>query len=293
MAPAAEPPQVDVLVVNYRTPELTCAAVAAVAGPDVALWVRDNSADIDPEQLAAAAAGTPCELRSDARNTLYAAGNNELYALGRAPLVLLLNPDVLLARADLAAMVEALGADDRLWAVAPRLLNPDGSPQDYYRRLPDLPVVLADRVPPLRRVLRRAWARHTYAGERLEGRAALEAPPGACLLLRRDAVGPVLFDERFSLFYNDTDLSRRMAAAGRRVELVPGASAVHGRGVSLAKARDRDPWVVARLYDRNALAYARAHLRGWQLVALVVAGRSVAERAQRLAQRVKRNSPSA
>ena len=278
---------VDVLIVNYQTPELTVQAVAELAGPQVSFWVRDNSDDVEPQALASASGQSPHRLLRDGRNTLYAAGNNEIYRLGDAPYVLLLNPDVLLSRAALGELVDALLADTDLWAVAPRLLNSDGSPQEYYRRFPTLLTVLCDRVPHLRRVFPGRWRRHVYAGESFTRRRSLESPPGACLLLDRHQVGPELFDERLSLFYNDTDLCLRMSQRGGRLDLVPTAPAEHIRGASLTRARERDGYVVARLYDANCLAYTRKNLTGWPLVLAVILARRLAEGVLRLRARVR------
>jgi GT2 family glycosyltransferase len=131
--------------------------------------------------------------------------------------------------------------------------------------------VLADRVPPLRRVFRGQWRSHLHEGESFDHRRTVEAPPGACLLLDRQQVGATLFDERLQLFFNDTDLCHRMADRGAQVELVAEATARHLRGASLAEARSRDRYVVSRRYDADCLAYCRKHLTGWQVVGAVVA----------------------
>ena len=282
---------VDVLIVNFRTPELTLLAVAELAGPQVSFWVRDNSGDIEPQSLVAASGHSPSRLLGDGRNTLYAAGNNEIYRLGHAPYVLLLNPDVLLSRSGLGEMLDALGADNALWAVAPRLLNSDGSPQEYYRRFPTLLTVLCDRVPQLRRVFPGRWRQHVYAGESFAERRSIESPPGACLLLDRHQVGPELFDERLSLFYNDTDLCLRMSQRGGRLDLVPTALAEHILGASLSRARARDKYFVARLYDANCLAYVRKNLAGWPLVLAVIMARRLAEGVLRILAQLRFRAP--
>ena len=279
------PAPVDVLLVNYRTPELTLRAVRHLAGPDVSFFVRDNSGDVEAAALTAAAGTAPVRLRHEGGNSMYAAGNNELYALGNAPYVVLLNPDVELGRDALAVMVDGLLADDSVWAVTPRLLNLDGSAQEYYRRFPTLLTVLCDRVPPLRRVFSTTWSRHVYAGEQVHRNQYVESPPGACLMIDRSQTPIPLFDDRLRLFFNDTDLCLRMAQLGRRVSVVPGATARHARGASLAEARSDDRWLVARMYDADCLRYARKHLRGWPLVALVVGCRRLAEYGIRIARR--------
>jgi N-acetylglucosaminyl-diphospho-decaprenol L-rhamnosyltransferase len=269
--------RVDVLLVNYLTPELTAAAVRSLAGASVSFWVRDNSSDLDVRGVRDAAQGSALVVRADGRNSFYAEGNNELYSLGDAPYVLLLNPDVQLTREALDHLLSGLRSGHSVWAAAPRLLNPDGSPQDYYRRLPSLGSILCDRLPLLRRLMRRTWARHIYHDEAMDVRRTLEAPPAACLLFKRELVGTFLFDEAYSLFYNDTDLCRRMIGLGYSAVLIPCATATHLRGASLAKARSLDRFRVARLYDRNCLSYSKSNIRHWWLVSGALLLRRMAE----------------
>ena len=259
---------VDVLVVNYLTPDLTHQAVRALSSSGAAFFVRDNSGDLDSKQLRTESPSTT--VVSDGTNNYYARGNNDLYVRGSRPLVLLLNPDVVLRPASLATLINELSKDDDLWAVVPQLLNEDGTFQPYYRRLPTLLTIICDRLPPLRRLFRDAWARHMYADLVAGQRFSPEAPPAACMLLRRECVGSLLFDENLTLFYNDTDLCLRMRAAGRRLDLIPEAPAVHLRGASLARLRSTDRFAVAAIYDKDCLAYARKNLRGWRAVQVAV-----------------------
>jgi GT2 family glycosyltransferase len=60
---------------------------------------------------------------------------------------------------------------------------------------------------------------------------------GACMVIRRevfDAVGG--FDERFFLYWEDTDLCKRISAAGWRVVYYPKAEIKHQVGVSSSKS---------------------------------------------------------
>jgi GT2 family glycosyltransferase len=278
---------VDVLLVNYRTPDLTVKAVAALAGPMVSFWVRDNSGDVVVDDLADASRPSAVRLVWDGGNSLYAAGNNEIFRLGHARYVLLLNPDVLLPRQALAVLLRELRSGSGLWAVAPRLVNSDGTPQDYYRRFPSTLTVLCDRIPVLRRLCRGHWRRHIYANESFDIRRDVEAPPGACLLLDRNQLNGQLFDETLSLFYNDTDLCLRMARRGRRLILIPGAVAAHVKGASLDRAREEDRYSVARLYDANCLSYSRKNLKGWRFVLAAIAARRVVERFLRVVGRMR------
>ncbi len=257
---------VDVLVVNFRTPELTVQAVDAVRGPDVRALVYDNSGDVPPGLADRA------DLRGDGSNHLFADANNALFGSSDSPLVLLLNPDVVLSHADLLRLVSALEDEPAAWGAAPALRNPDGTPQNYLRRLPGLRALLADRLPPLRPFLRRSWDAYYCRDVDLAADGHAEQPAAACLLLRRARVAGPLFDPSYPLFFNDTDLARRLNRSGPCL-YVAGVHAVHHAGASIGMARAQHRSWVRRQYDDSLLRYARANVRGWQLLVPVVLAR--------------------
>ena len=260
---------VDVLMVNYRTGDLTRRAAAAVAGPGVDVWVWDNSGDVQaapPDGLAG--------LFGDGRNIWFAPANNALARHCDGEFILLLNPDVELAHDGLLELVRFMGTHPRAWAAAPRLLNVDGTDQDYLQRLPDLQALLADRLPPLRRVLRRAYGRFMAADVDLRCEQVVVQPPAACLLLRRAALAEPLFDPAYRLFFNDTDLARRMNVSGE-CWLVPSVTAVHLRGESFRREKPSSGYFIAREYDKALLRYARNNVRGWWVLLPVIVARLV------------------
>ncbi|MDP9100845.1 MAG: hypothetical protein M3N21_01685 [Actinomycetota bacterium] len=263
MTPTAS--HVDALVVNYGTGDLVRKGCACVSGPGVHLWVWDNSGELlaDPPPDLAALCG-------DGTNQYFARPNNELFAQCDGDYVLLLNPDVELEYATLQRLVQDLVERPAAWGAAPRLLNPDGSDQDYLQRLPDLAGLLADRLPPARLFLGRAYRRYMAHDVDLAMSHVAVQPPAACLLLRRSALGGALFDESYRLFCNDTDLARRLNADGH-CWYDADATAVHLRGESFTRERRRSGFRIAREYDRTVLRYARRNIRGWWVLIPVVA----------------------
>lgn len=258
---------VDVLMVNYGTGDLAREACKHVAGEGVRILVWDNSGEL----LAGAPPGV--ELDGTGVNVFFADANNALHARGSSPYVLLLNPDVLLAHADLLRLVTALEQHEDCWGAAPRLLEPDGSDQRYLHALPTLTALLADRLPPLQRLLRRSHRRYRQLDVDLGLSQVVEQPPAACLLVRRDVLGERLFDPAYRLFFNDTDLARRLNATGG-CWYAAEVTARHLRGASFARLGKG--YAVAREYDRALLRYARANVRGWPVLVPVVAVRWLA-----------------
>lgn len=248
---------VDVLLVNYRTGDLVLTATQLVGGPGVHVWVHDNSGEVlaDPPPAVT--------VLGDGSNAYYAAANNVLYARCDAPWVLLLNPDVELARTDLLRLVAELETRPDAWGAAPRLLNADGSDQRYLYALPTVRALLADRVPLLRKVFVRSFRAYLQLDVDLRLSQVVAQPPAACLLVRRDVVGATLFDERYRLFFNDTDLARRLNST-HDCWYAADVTARHLRGESFARLPHG--YDTAREYDGTLLRYARANLRWWPLL---------------------------
>ena len=262
---------VDVLVVNYLTPELTLQAVKSVSGPGVRVLVQDNSGDLGPDVAELA------EVSGDGANLLFAEANNRLFARSGAPLVLLLNPDVVLEEPALAGLVAALEKHPSAWGAAPQLRDPDGELQNYFRRLPGLRALLADRCPPLRVLWKRELALHYCRDMDLTVSGLVDQPPAACLLVRRDRIEGTLFDPSYPLFFNDTDLARRLNSKGSCL-YVAEVHAIHHVGASINRARVAHRSWIRRQYDDSLLRYARSNLRGWQLLVPIVMARRAAAR---------------
>ncbi len=85
-----------------------------------------------------------------------------------------------------------------------------------------------------------------------DGIAGCDSADGSVLLLRLEAVRAVGFiDESFFLYYEETDLCRRLAEAGWRTGCVLDAHAAQAAGVQ------KRPGAYAYLHTRNAIEFSR------------------------------------
>ncbi len=69
---------------------------------------------------------------------------------------------------------------------------------------------------------------------------------------------PAPLDESFPLFFNDGELCTRLLRAGRRIEIVPAATAAHGYGTSVTRAQRADPARMRAEWVASLLRYAGA-----------------------------------
>jgi N-acetylglucosaminyl-diphospho-decaprenol L-rhamnosyltransferase len=220
-------PAVDVVVVAYNSRDTLRDCVEPLTGvPWVRVIVVDNAS---PDDSAAAIADLPAHVIRAPRNGGFAYGCNLGIAAGDAEHVLLLNPDAAIDAASLEALVDALRADLQLGGVGPRTLGDDGRLAFTQRRFPRLRSTYAQGL-----FLHRAAPLADWSDDAIRDPAAYERPgtpdwiSGCCVLLRRDAIAAVGgLDEGFFLFAEETDLFRRLAAAGWRAGFEPRATAIH------------------------------------------------------------------
>lgn len=234
---------VDVVVVGYHSRELIrgCldALTAAADGVPVTVTVVDNgSADGTVSAVRAWAAAHP-GVRTEAldlgANTGFAHACNAGMAAGRAPYLLVLNPDTVPEPACVRRLVEFASSTPGLGVVAPQLVNPDGSAQLTGRSFPTAAAGLFGRRSPLTRWFpdnrwsTRFLVERQHLGDVLPYR--VDWVSGAAMIVPRGVLEQVGgFDEGFFLFWEDADWCRRIVEAGYSVWCLPTARIVHDEG---------------------------------------------------------------
>jgi len=162
-------------------------------------------------------------------NLGFGGANNTVLRQLDTPYALLLNSDTEVLPGAIRALLGCMERHPRAGAVGCRLLNPDGSLQRSCWRFPTPAGQLAEAVG-ISRLLRRQadYADWDFATER-----PVDFAIGACLLLRAAALCQVdLFDERFFLYAEETDLCRRLSYHGWQTWYTPDGSVIHRGGAS-------------------------------------------------------------
>lgn len=248
----------SVVIPSWNTRGLLRACLASLVPTDgitVETIVVDNASADGSADMVAEEFPEVVLVRNE-RNEGFAKGCNlgMVRATGRH--VLLLNADTEVRDRALARMVEFLDANAGYGAVAPQLVHPDGEIQAACMRFPNLRTPLFFGTPferwfPDSRELRRYFLRDfDHRSER-----DVDQPPAACLCLRREVIETVgMFDEELWLFFNDVDLSLRLARAGWKTRYLVDVRVMHHEGASTSKFGSFVPE-----WHRNRLAYYRKH----------------------------------
>lgn len=233
-----------VVIVSFNTRDLTVrateAACEAARGHQVRLVVADNgSTDGTPEAIRSAYPGVEVTVYPD--NPGYGTALNRAFQQTSQRTCLALNSDILLYPNALRILADFLKRHPDCGLVGPVLFYPDGRPQASAKRFPSLGFALAEvaglhSLCPENRWVRRFY----YAGQDLIANPWVETVSGAAMLIRGDAFRQVGgFDEGFRMYFEETDLCRRLHDAGYRVAICPQATAVHWHGGSTVQTTVR------------------------------------------------------
>jgi GT2 family glycosyltransferase len=276
----SSPPLLSALIVNYNTAALTRDCVTSLRAQQ---FSRADGAPAELEVIVVDNASRPDErakLRGlDATvlfcedNRGYGAALNTASRHARGEFVLFSNPDTWYFPNALQTLTATWASLPRCGAVGPRLW---WDRQRGFLLPPGDPVTLSTH---LREAVTQAsswwgrrwqsrWLRNAVRYWQCQGPLAQAMLSGACILTHRDVLAKCGgFDERFRLYYEDTDWCRRVRRHGYSLYYVPAAEVAHFYNQS---ARQESAMAQRKFAD-SAVHYFQKHygVRRWQFVSAV------------------------
>ncbi len=159
----------------------------------------------------------------------FSAGMNLGLKRARGRYVVLLNTDIAIMDKPFDRLVQFMDQHPDVGLAGPKLINPDGSVQFSCYRFPETLTPLYRRTP-LGKIpfIRKKLQRFVMADFDHSTNRVVDWLLGAFLIARAEAVAKVgLLDERFFLYFEDIDWSRRFWAAGWQVMYVADVDVVH------------------------------------------------------------------
>lgn len=243
-------PSVTALVVSYHTgPRLVECLYALKGDPDVTgIVIADNGNPPSTEDwLGTFVAATPKAQLVRLPNPGFGAGVNAAARQASSDFLLVINPDCVIRRGSLGAMIEALRGAPAPAIAGGRIFDLAGREERGARR----ETLTLARALGLGR-----WTLETEPPP--PGPVRVGAISGAFFLIRTEdfrSLGG--FDEAYFMHVEDVDLCRRAAEAGGAVIYVPGAGALHYGATSDVPSK-----VVTEHKARSLARYFRKFARG-------------------------------
>ena len=240
---------IDVVIVHYHAAAAVRHAVAALfedarqSGLPLQVFVADNGSTPDERALLQS---LPVTYLATGTNAGYAGALNATFPHTRAPVIVVMNEDVLVLPGCLATLHGALQSGGAVagpefyWDRDRTMLLP--CTEERTRRN-ELVRLAANRSPAALARARSAWRHHARRHWRSEAPLATSSLSGAMLAFRREtweAAGP--FDEGFHLYFEENDWLLRVEYAGLRPLYVPAAKAIHLHDPGNGQSPQRRQW---------------------------------------------------
>ncbi len=234
-------------------------ALAEMRGDCLIVVVDNDSTDGTAAHLEAVWSVRGVRVIRAGKNAGFAAGVNLIAAAAESEFLCILNPDLVLDPSALVTALEHLSDCPDVGLVGGNLLNPSGESEWVFGALPT-PFKVWFSFSSLRRLPHpQSWDLCSGLDAGVVAPQEVDYPCGALWIIRRSAwaaVGP--FDERYFLYFEETDWANRCGRAGWKVMLHPGVRALHEGGGS--SGRDRAARVRTHtFYFRSAFQYLAKH----------------------------------
>lgn len=251
---------ISIIIVNYKSKGLTLNCLTSIKAANFGklqyeIIVVDNNSDDQIEEIITWQYPNVIFIKSKVNRGM-GAGNNLGLRRARGRYVVIMNPDTLAFPDTFTSLIAFMEKNPKVGIVGPQQFNPDQTIQESRYRFPKILTLLARRTFLGRFDFGKKAIAHFLMKE-IDFSTTVEVDwlLGSCLCLRSRALQDVgYFDERFFLYFEDTDLCRRFWEKNWKVVYYPGARIIHNH----IRASARQPWYGFFLHQAS-----RYHLRSW------------------------------
>jgi len=251
---------ISIVIVNYKSKGLTLGCIKSIREANWSALTYeiivvdncsdDNLGDIMKWQY------PDIKFIQAGNNLGMGSGNNLGLAQATGKYYLVMNPDTIAVSDTFQKLFRYMEEHDEVGVVGPKQYNPDSSVQSSCYRWPSL------LTPLYRRTFLGAYKfsrkdLQSYLMSDFDHNSIREVDwlLGSFLMIRATAYQAVGgFDHRFFLYFEDTDLCRRLHQAGWQIIYNPEASIIHNHNRASAKT----PW-----YKFFTSPSTRAHVMSW------------------------------
>ncbi|MFA5166930.1 MAG: glycosyltransferase family 2 protein [Candidatus Omnitrophota bacterium] len=261
----------SIIIVHYKTRDLTLQCLRSIRefSPRVSheIILIDNGSQ-DGIREAVIERSPEVRLIETGRNDGFSRANNLGIVNARGRYMLLLNSDTKILEPVFDRLVQYMDSHPEVGCLGPQHVGGDGRHQVSYGKFPDLFTEILRKIVNYRIALNdlniRGQLRELCSIEQ-----EVDWLSGSCLLLRREALQQAgLLDETFFLYFEDTDLCKRIHDQGWKIIFCPMSKILHYSGQSVKEN------ILAGLvaYRESQIYFARKHYgrRGDYIVRIVL-----------------------
>jgi hypothetical protein len=235
---------VSIIIVSYNTREILGNCLEALyrygTGSDMEVIVADN--DSRDDSIAMVKERFPeVRLIANKRNLGFAAANNQAFLQAHGRYIILLNPDAYIGPSSISNAVQFMDKHTECGLCGGKIISPEGRLEPSARRFPS----------PISKILTLSglsarfpsspfFNGHEFGGFAHDHPLEVDWVPGTFTIVRKTTLDDIgTFDERFFMYYEETDLCLRVRKAGWKIFFIPDAEVMHIGGASSKTRKDK------------------------------------------------------
>ena len=251
--------EISVIIVNYKSKSKTARCLESVYASDwnnlsfETIVVENGSSD----DLSEFKKYPNLQIINSSKNLGMGGGNNLGLKEARGKFILILNPDTVLKSTAIKILYDYLQNNSQALIAGPKLLYPDGILQYSCSNFTKFYTPLLRRTF-IGRFFKKSLRKFLMLDFDHAQVRVVDWLMGSCLLIRRAGWGNGEFkgfDERYFMYFEDTDLGKQVAKLDKKVVYQPEAVVIHDH----SRASADNPWYLAPFKDR----LAREHIKSW------------------------------
>ncbi len=231
----------DIIIVNYNSTDFLIKCLKSVIGDlgdiKAEIYVQDNGSTDNVDRIKSIFPGV--NLTKNKKNLGFGKAVNQALAKCKNEYIVLINPDAYVTEGFFASSLKFMDKYQDVGIMGPKILDTDGMLQNSARSFPTLLTAFFGRSS----FLSKKFPKNPITSKNLlslksDGKTPMEVDwvSGACMIVRTKAISDVGYlDERFFMYWEDTDWCTRMWERGWKVVYCPKVTIYHYVGGSSRK----------------------------------------------------------
>ncbi|MFA5932963.1 MAG: glycosyltransferase [Microgenomates group bacterium] len=218
----------SIIIVTFNSARTIKACLNSVIrySSEAEIIVVDNNSEDQTIDIVKAF-GNKVKLANSGGNLGFAKANNLGVKSAGGDYLIFLNPDTkILEKGSLEKLKISMELNPEYGIIGPKLIYPDGTPQDRVRNLPTIARAFNEYF------LNKKGEYDFYSPD-CKSLCEVESIIGACIIIRKELFKKIGgFDEKYFMYYEDLELCRRVRELGFKVGFLPEITIEHAEGKS-------------------------------------------------------------